>query len=91
MSRAILSKNLLPNEDACGRLRRRPVDISGSAFLPLSMPQVLEDCSRLLLQKASGIPDPFEQAFFVTPPMAPIQKEECSMFVDNLSPGKNKE
>lgn len=62
---AILSENLLPNEEACGRLRRRPVDISGSAFLPLAMPQVLEDCFRLLLQKASAIPDPFEQAFFV--------------------------
>ncbi|MCK5228819.1 MAG: Fic family protein [Desulfobulbaceae bacterium] len=65
MSRAILSKNLLPNEDACGRLRRRPVDISGSVFLPLAMPQILEDCFRLLLQKAADIPDPFEQAFFV--------------------------
>ncbi len=62
---AILSENLLHNEDACGRLRRRAVDISGSVFHPLAMPQVLEDCFRLLLQKASGIPDPFEKAFFV--------------------------
>ena len=62
---AILSENLLRNEDACGRLRRRPVDISGSVFLPLAMPQVLEECFRLLLQKATAIPDPFEQAFFV--------------------------
>ncbi len=62
---AILSENLLPDEDACGRLRRRPVDISGSVFLPLAMPQVLEDCFRLLLQKAAAIPDPFEQAFFI--------------------------
>jgi Fic family protein len=29
------------------------------------MPQVLEDCFRLLLQKAANIPDPFEHAFFV--------------------------
>ena len=62
---AILSENLLHDEDACGRLRRRAVDISGSVFHPLAMPQVLEDCFRLLLQKASAIPDPFEQAFFV--------------------------
>jgi hypothetical protein len=62
---AILGENLLPNEDAAGRLRRRPVDISGSVFHPLAMPQVLEDCFRLLLQKAAAIPDPFEQAFFV--------------------------
>ena len=62
---SILSENLLHDENACGRLRRRPVDISGSVFYPLAMPQVLEDYFRLLLQKASSIPDPFEQAFFV--------------------------
>jgi len=62
---AILSENLLPDEDAAGRLRRRPVDISRSVFHPVAMPQVLEDCFRLLLHKAAAIPDPFEQAFFV--------------------------
>jgi hypothetical protein len=29
------------------------------------MPQVIEDCFRLLLEKAQAIPDPFEQAFFL--------------------------
>jgi hypothetical protein len=62
---AILSENLLPDENGCGRLRRRPVDISGSVFLPLAMPQVLEECFRLVLQKAAAITDPFEQSFFV--------------------------
>jgi hypothetical protein len=62
---AILSENLLSDEEACGRLRRRPVDISGSVYHPPAMPQVLEDCFRLLLQKTAAIPDPFEQAFFV--------------------------
>jgi hypothetical protein len=62
---AILSENLLSDEDASGRLRRRPVDISGSVFHPLAMPQVLEDCFLLLLQKAAAIEDPFEQAFFI--------------------------
>lgn len=62
---ALLSENLLHDEDACGRLRRRPVDIAGSVFHPLAMPQVLEDCFRLLLAKGAAIPDPFEQAFFV--------------------------
>lgn len=73
---AILSENLLPDEDACGRLRRRPVDISGSVFHPLAMPQVLEDCFRLLLQKAANIPDPFEQAFFVMVQMPYLQPFE---------------
>jgi hypothetical protein len=62
---AVLSQNLMPDEDACGRLRRRPVDISGTVFYPLAMPQQLEDFFRLLLDKAKAIPDPFEQAFFL--------------------------
>ncbi|HOB68119.1 Fic family protein [Ottowia sp.] len=62
---ALLSQNLLHDDAAAGRLRRRPVDIAGTVFVPLAMPQVLEDCFRLLLAKASAIEDPFEQAFFL--------------------------
>ncbi len=62
---AILSENLLPDEDASGRLRRRPVDIFGSSFHPLVMPQTLEECFRLLLEKTAAIQDPFEQSFFL--------------------------
>ncbi|WP_137890724.1 Fic family protein [Ramlibacter sp. 2FC] len=62
---AVLSQDLMRDPDACGRLRRRPVDISGTVFHPLVMPQVLEGCFLSLLQKASAIADPFEQAFFL--------------------------
>ncbi len=62
---AILSENLLPDERACGRLRRRLVSIHGSVFHPLAIPQVVEDCFHLLLKKAAAIQDPFEQAFFI--------------------------
>ena len=62
---SVLSQDLMRNPDACGRLRRRPVDISGTVFHPLAMPQVVEDCFALLLGKTAAIPDPFEQAFFV--------------------------
>lgn len=62
---ALLSENLLSDDSASGRLRRRPVEISGTTFHPLALPQVLEECFHLLLQKATAIPDPFEQAFFV--------------------------
>ncbi|SLM30284.1 Filamentation induced by cAMP protein Fic [Desulfamplus magnetovallimortis] len=62
---AVLSENLLHDETACGRIRKRPVDISGSVYHPTAMPQVLEDCFRLLLKKAEAIPDPFEQSFFI--------------------------
>ena len=62
---AVLSQNLMREDAASGRLRRRPVEISGTVFYPLAMPQVLEDCFRLLLDKAKAIADPFEQAFFL--------------------------
>ena len=62
---AILSENLLRDERACGRLRRRLVSIQGSVFHPPGIPQVIEDCFHLLLKKAAAIEDPFEQAFFV--------------------------
>ena len=62
---AVLSQELLRDPQASGRLRRRPVDISGTVFHPLALPQVLEDCFALLLHKAAAIPDPFEQAFFL--------------------------
>ncbi|MDO8280092.1 MAG: Fic family protein [Burkholderiaceae bacterium] len=62
---AVLSQELMRDAQASGRLRRRPVDISGTVFHPLAMPQVIEDCFSLLLEKATAIPDPFEQAFFL--------------------------
>jgi len=62
---AILSTDLLPDLDAPGRLRRIPVNISGSAFQPLAIPQLIEECFQTLLAKAAAIEDPFEQAFFV--------------------------
>lgn len=62
---AVLSQELMRNPQASGRLRRRPVDISGTVFHPLALPQVIEDCFALLLKKTAAIPDPFEQAFFL--------------------------
>lgn len=62
---AVLSQDLMHDPQASGRLRRRPVDISGTVFHPLALPQVIEDFFTLLLGKAAAIPDPFEQAFFL--------------------------
>jgi len=60
-----LSENLMSDPADEGRLRRRTVQISGSVFLPLAIPQQIEEYFRLILEKAARIPDPFEQAFFV--------------------------
>jgi len=61
----ILAHNLLPDEGAAGRLRRIAVGIEGSAFHPLAVPQLIEECFTQLLATAAAIRDPFEQAFFI--------------------------
>ena len=60
----ILSDNLLPNSEACGRLRQTAVGIGGSVYTPLSTPQLLDEYFQRALDTAAAIPDPFEQAFF---------------------------
>lgn len=62
---AVLSENLLYDRDACGRLRTRPVGISGTVYYPLEVPQRIEDYFMEILTKAEMIDDPFEQAFFM--------------------------
>ncbi len=62
---ALLSENLMVDPEASGRLRRRPVEISGSVFTPLAIPQVIEECFTLIITKAGQIGDPFERTFFV--------------------------
>ncbi|HYW11710.1 MAG TPA: Fic family protein [Longimicrobium sp.] len=59
-----LSENLLDDPRDEGGIRKRPVGISGTPYLPVAIPQVVEDALDLLLASASAIPDPFEQAFF---------------------------
>jgi Fic family protein len=61
---ALLSDNLLIDPRACGRLRARRVGISGSTFIPLEGPQLIEERFEKVLETASIIEDPFEQAFF---------------------------
>jgi hypothetical protein len=62
---ALLSENLLADPSASGRIRTRIVDISGTTYHPLAIPQQVEELFRLLLEKAGGIENPFEQAFFL--------------------------
>lgn len=60
-----LSQNLLGDEAAEGRLRWQLIRIGNSSYLPLGIPQRIEQYFTLMLEKASAIPDPFEQSFFV--------------------------
>jgi Fic family protein len=61
---AILSDNLMSDPVASGRLRVREVEISGTVFFPLAVPQQIAECFETVLNKAAQIDDPFEQAFF---------------------------
>ncbi len=62
---ALLSENLLPDPGASGRLRTIPIDITGTVYQPLAIPQQIEEYFRQILTKADAITDPFEQAFFI--------------------------
>ena len=62
---ALLSENLLADPGESGRLRSRIVEVSGTVFHPLGIPQHIDAYFRLILNKAGAIEDPFEQAFFI--------------------------
>jgi len=61
---AALSENLLSDRQDEGRVRQREVGITGTTYLPLGIPQQLNELLDQLLVTAEAIPDPFEQAFF---------------------------
>lgn len=62
---ALLSDGLLADPMACGKLRNRPVEIGGSVYLPVALPQRIEELFGIVLGMAAEIKDPFEQAFFL--------------------------
>lgn len=62
---ALLSDGLLADPMACGKLRDRAVEIGGSVFLPIALPQRIEELFGTVLGMAAEIEDPFEQAFFL--------------------------
>ncbi|MEK6663037.1 MAG: Fic family protein [Pseudomonadota bacterium] len=62
---ALLSDNLLADPTEGGRLRRRIVEVSGTVFHPLGIPQQIDNYFHMILSNADAIEDPFEQAFFI--------------------------
>lgn len=62
---AFLSDGLMADPTAVGRLRKRAVEIGGSVYLPVALPQRLEELFGIVIQMAADIHDPFEQAFFL--------------------------
>ena len=62
---AFLSDGLMAEPSAVGRLRRRAVEIGGSVYLPIALPQRVEALFGSIIETAAEIHDPFEQAFFL--------------------------
>jgi Fic family protein len=62
---AILSNELLADINASGRLRTISIGIGKSVYQPLSIPQVISECFQQILESASAINNPLEQAFFL--------------------------
>lgn len=73
---AILSDNLLPDPEACGRLRQIAVGIGGSVYSPLSTPQLLDEYFQRAIDMATAITDPFEQSFFALVHLSYLQPFE---------------
>jgi Fic family protein len=63
---ALLSNNLMADPDASGRLRTIGVGIGRSVYMPLEIPQQIEEMYEIILHKADQIENPFEQSFFVS-------------------------
>lgn len=61
---ALLSRGLI-EPAAVGDVRKRPVDIGGSAYIPLSIPQKLEEELAKIAAKARAIENSFEQSLFL--------------------------
>ena len=62
---ALLADGLMVDPLSVGRLRNHPVGIGGSVYLPLAMPQGIDELFGIILQMADEITDPFEQSFFL--------------------------
>ena len=94
---ALLADNLL-DPRACGRLRSIPVTIGGTPYHPLEIPQLIDEFFRKILETATAIEDPFEQAFFAMVQLPYLQPFEdvnkrvsrlaanLSLIRDNLCP-----
>ena len=62
---SLLANDLLPEPEACGRLRSIIVEITQSVYLPLTIPPLIAEMFEQILDAARAIVDPFEQSFFL--------------------------
>lgn len=76
---SILSAELLKDARMCGALRTSHVEIRDSAYIPADSPTQIAASFRLILEKASEIKSPFEQALFLNVHLPYLQPfEDCN-------------
>lgn len=76
---SILAAELLKDPRMCGALRQSHVEIRDSAYIPADSPAQIAASFRLVLQKASEITNPFEQALFLNVHLPYLQPfEDCN-------------
>jgi fido (protein-threonine AMPylation protein) len=76
---ALLSQHLMRHADMCGTLRKGPVRIKNSSYIPAHMPEVIEREFLMIMDKAGKIEDPYEQAFFLLVHLPYLQPfEDCN-------------
>ena len=73
---ALLMQGLLPNPGALGRVRETVVTIADSVYLPLQIPQLLDELLKLIIEKVRHIKNPIEAAFFMWLNIAYLQPFE---------------
>lgn len=62
---ALLSAFLLKNDNDCGAIRKNPVQIGYSSYVPLSVHGAIESAFDLMIKKSNEIKCPFEKSFFL--------------------------
>lgn len=76
---ALLSQHLLRHPDMCGTLRKGPVRIKNSSYIPPHVPEVIEREFFMIIDKAQQIQDVYEQAFFLLVHLPYLQPfEDCN-------------
>lgn len=73
---ALLSENLLGDPSASGKIRQLAVGISGTTYLPLENPYLLEECFKTIVEKFNAIKDEFEQSLFALVHLSYLQAFE---------------
>lgn len=73
---SLLMNGLLPHSDALGTTRHTVVTITDSVYVPLQVPQLLDEMLLVVVDKCRQIKNPIEAAFFIWVNIAYLQPFE---------------